>query len=372
MKPVDTSRWSTWRGRSVSFLRNGPQCPNESTSRVRRLLALNKKHKWFDRCWREVRECRVPIHELSEGGHGILFVRWLLHQILPYPSFLWAEDWVAARLQISVMALREVISGDSPLARDLLSMRYSGILAGFLGDRWWRGALEDYVWRLTSNRSTEGRSLRIALADRAKMDLDHIDPEATVVGLDANWEPTGSFLSPTNAVSLRPDHWPAFADSAWVDFQTVRNDPRLMALVDPLDSYRFGDLVMTKRSSGQMGGLCFPFAELVREAKAFKVIARQFLDSSTIDMLDVLANQLQAIWSARGGEVQQLELKPLRTNANEGGARAWRSSWTVEHICCPSGNVGGHTSWCHFQEKERKGQPGDDLQRKSFHENRVI
>ena len=217
--------------------KNWPQDSKDSTSKVRHLLAMDEDNESFERCWRDVQECRAPVHELEAGGHGLLFVRWLLHQILPYPSFLWAEHWVAARLGISADALHKVIEGNSSLAKDLKAMRYSGILAEFLGLRWWRGALEDYVWELGGGRSAEEEEVREALGKRAGMKLESIDLNPAVVCLDKNLEPIG-FRSPMTAVTLRPEHWPAFADSAWMDVETVRDDPTLLSIVDPLDLHR--------------------------------------------------------------------------------------------------------------------------------------
>ena len=37
---------------------------------------------------------------------------------------------------------------------------------------------------------------------------------------------------------LAPGHWPPFADSAWMDVETVRDDPGLLSMVDPLDRHR--------------------------------------------------------------------------------------------------------------------------------------
>ena len=212
-----------------------PSDPKKLDSAVRCLLAMDDDVKWFDRCWRDVLDCRVPSHELTLGQHGILFIRWLLHQVIPYPCFLWEEHWVAARLGISVGALGEVLDGSSPLAKDLKSMRYSGILANFLGTRWWRGAVEDYVWELAGGQE---KRLREALTKRADKDLGPIDVNPAVVCLDKELVPTGQFLPPMVAVTLRPDHWPAFADSAWMDIETVRDDTVLLSMVDPLDLHR--------------------------------------------------------------------------------------------------------------------------------------
>ena len=214
------------------------QWSEDSDSRVQQLLDMDKDDESFERCWHDVKDCRVPVEELSEGGHGILFIRWLLHQVLPYPCFLWAEHWVAARLRISIETLREVLEGDSDLAKDLNSMRYSGILAGFLGDRWWRGAIEDYAWNLVEGHTADVQQLRDALAERAGMDLDPIKVNPAVVCVDKNWQPIDKFLSPMDTITLHPDHWPSFADSAWMDIETVQNDTTLWPLVDPLDQHR--------------------------------------------------------------------------------------------------------------------------------------
>ena len=220
--------------------KNWPSEPKNSVSEVRRLLGIGNGFSSLERCWHEVLDSRAPVHELTAGGHGILFIRWLLHEVLPYPSFLWSEYWVAARLGITAGSLRDVVKGSSPLARDLESMRYSGILAGFLGSRWWRGVLENYVWELASQSSEKETSLQQALDDHAHMELEPIDLDPALVSLDANLEPTGQFLSPMTAVTLRPDHWPPFADPAWMDIRVVRDDDTLKSMVDPLDLHRVG------------------------------------------------------------------------------------------------------------------------------------
>lgn len=214
------------------------QWSKDSDSRVQQLLDMDKDDESFERCWHDVKDCRVPIEELSEGGHSILFIRWLLHQVLPYPCFLWSEHWVAARLGISIDAMRKVLTGNSPLAKDLESMRYSGILEDFLGDRWWRGAIEDYAWNVSEGLTADVQHLRDVLSERAGMKLKSIDVNPAVVCVDKNWQPTDEFLSPMTAITLHPDHWPPFADPAWMDIETVQNDTTLWPLVNPLDQHR--------------------------------------------------------------------------------------------------------------------------------------
>ena len=220
--------------------KNWPPKSQESVSEVWRLLGMDGSFRSFDRCWQDVLECRVPINDLTEGGHGIQFIRWLLHEILPYPSFLWSEYWVAARLGITVESLREVLRGNSPLAENLQALCYSGILEGFLGERWWRGLLENYVWELASQSNEEEKTLLQTLEERALTELESIDLDPALVSLNADLEPTGEFLTPMTAVTLRPDHWPTFADPAWMDIRDVRNDDTLKSMIDPFDLHRVG------------------------------------------------------------------------------------------------------------------------------------
>ena len=215
--------------------------PNDQVNadkKVRELLGIGRNTLGNSRCWQDVIECRVPVNELATGGHGILFVRWLLHQVLPYPCFLWSEHWVAARLGISMHALNEVLSRDNNLSNDLKKMKYKGILSGFLGDRWWRAALEEYVWKMSGGSSANVGRLRCRLSERADIVLDPLNVNPAVVSFDSSLKPTDVFLSPTDAVVLRPDYWPAFADSMWMDIETVRNNEKLQNMVEYLDQHR--------------------------------------------------------------------------------------------------------------------------------------
>ena len=213
---------------------NWPNTNTESSAKLKNILGLQENKQWFNRCWRDVRDCYSPVHELSAGGHQIQIVRWLLHQVMPYPCFLWDKHWVAARLQITMNEFRRVVNGKSQLAKDLNSMRYSGLLSGFLGERWWRGAIEDYVWNLTTAPNSNGQ-LTDALNYLVGKELNSIPSNPAIVCLDRKLQPKENFSSPSAAVRLQPDHWPAFADPAWIEIQDVKNDPALMAIVNPLD-----------------------------------------------------------------------------------------------------------------------------------------
>lgn len=224
--------------RTVRKLGGGwPESAAASEARARELLNLVEEVEWSDRCWREVRECQPPIHELAGTEHGVLFLRWFLHQVLPYPCFLWDVHRVATRLKIRASDLRDLVVSDADLARDLEECRYTGILEDFLGGRWWRTAIEDYAWRLGRGEAGNANVFGDRLRERAGVDLELLDIDGPVVCLNRDFEPSG-VAAPQEAVRLRPDYWPSFADAAWMKVDAVADDPTLRAMVEPMDQYR--------------------------------------------------------------------------------------------------------------------------------------
>jgi len=202
-----------------------------------KLLDIDANHRSFFRCWRSIFDCQVPLGALTSDANGIQFLRWLLHQILPYPTFLLDEFRVAARLDISVDDFQEVVNdGKCRLARDLDSFSYSGVLTGFLGDRWWEGMLEDYIWELMNDVGNGRKNVREELSRRAEgKHFSGIVPDPVVV-LDAStFKPKRTFVSAPRVVRIRPEHWPSFADPAWLQIESVKNDSSLLRMVDLLD-----------------------------------------------------------------------------------------------------------------------------------------
>lgn len=208
-----------------------------SEAHARTLLDLRDEVAWFDRSWREVLECQPPIHELAGTEHGILFLRWFLHQVLPYPCFLWDGHRVATRLRMRVEDFEQIVASNGDFAQDLRRRRYTGLLDGFLGNRWWRTAIEDYAWELGRGTSGNPDLFGDRLRERAGVDLELIEISDPVVCLDRDFKPV-EVASPQDAVRLRPDYWPSFADAAWMKIDAVVDDPSLQAMVEPVDQYR--------------------------------------------------------------------------------------------------------------------------------------
>ncbi|MDE0124098.1 MAG: hypothetical protein OXN97_05930 [Bryobacterales bacterium] len=214
-----------------------PPDSNASEARAQELLRMDPEAEWFDRSWREVRECQPPIHQSAGHSQGVFFLRWLLHQVLPYPCFLWDINSVAARLRLHVEDLERLRASGCDLARDLQQFKYTGILEGFLGPRWWRVAIDDYIWELGGGSSGRSGEFEDQLREKAGEDLRLVGPHDPVVCLNRDFRPA-DVASPQDAVRVRPDYWPPFADAAWMAIDTVRSEEELAAMVEPLDQYR--------------------------------------------------------------------------------------------------------------------------------------
>src|ERR1017187_10479 len=125
-----------------------------------RLLAAPSQGAWVDRALTDVRACHPPLHELSLWTHGLAVIRWLLHRILPYPCFLSNAEYLAARFRVTTQSLDKALQAETELGVALKELEYRGILAGFLGPRWWRVAIENFLWELTDGRSADVSMVR--------------------------------------------------------------------------------------------------------------------------------------------------------------------------------------------------------------------
>jgi len=143
---------------------------------------------------------------------------------------------VAVRLGITCGSLDEVITGGGALAEALRRCAYSGILAGFDGARWWRSRVERMLWEL----SPDG-ALPATANDLQKHTLIDLVPAATrngVVALGADYTPADEPIDVSEAVRIRLDDWPPYAEDAWAAITDARADSRLCHRVLPLDRVR--------------------------------------------------------------------------------------------------------------------------------------
>jgi hypothetical protein len=202
---------------------------------VRRLLNLGSQFGdqaeagWIAPALTAIEECRPPLTELSERNHGLVFLRWLLQRILPYPCFLLDTYRLAARLRVSHESIQHALG--QGLAAFLAPCRYSGVLDGFLGERWWRTGIEYLIWDLTGGTSVPAAELREKLSKAAKVGLRPSSSDGPIVCIDQNYQPLPEVCSAEAVIRIQPDDWPAYASQAWTTVELAQQHPRLRALV---------------------------------------------------------------------------------------------------------------------------------------------
>lgn len=181
--------------------------------------------------------CRPPIHDLSVWSHGIAFLRWLLHRILPYPCFLIDEYYLAARLQVEIPDLQEALAHRNSGLRKLFSgCEYRGLLEGFLGTRWWRSEVESVLWRLTDGSLHDANIMQSALFEEIGQSIrPYVGPGNPVVCHDKHFRQLDQLVSIDEAVRVSPDDWPAYADSPWITLQQAREEPEFHNVIDTDD-----------------------------------------------------------------------------------------------------------------------------------------
>ena len=196
---------------------------------TRRILKL-KSTSWASLAHSSIAACRPPIHRLSSWTDGMAVLRWLLHRILPYPAFLWSSHQLAVRLGLAHGWLREELSeSKTGLSRLLAPCRYHGVLADFLGPRWWGAAVEDLLWRQTDGRSASRRHLHEWLG--AKAGPLELAPTQPVIALDEDLVSEEELASSSVCVRIAPEDWPHYAAQAWARKELVKASPPLQALL---------------------------------------------------------------------------------------------------------------------------------------------
>lgn len=205
---------------------------------VRKLLGLpvsaecSDAVNWLPGAMRDVAQCRPPLSEMVERSHGLLFVRWVLHRILPYPCFLFDTHYLALRLRVTHSSLVAALGGG--LAEWLAPVSYDGVLADFLGRRWWRAGVENLLWGLGGG-SVAAKRLHSKLSEVAGVSLEPLAMPEPVICIDQNYAALAEPCAADDVVRIIPDEWPLYAAQAWTTVSLAREHPRLRAMVAETD-----------------------------------------------------------------------------------------------------------------------------------------
>ena len=213
---------------------------DDEIRRFEALLALPEAD-WVHAARSDLEECRPPLHEVSEYTSGMALLRWLLHRVLPYPTFLRSAEYVAVALGVDPASFRAAVSASEErnrLVERIEAARYKGILAGFLGDRWWKAGIEALVWDLTRGRPFDRDALWSAQSELAP-DLRRLSEVDPVLELDERFVLTERILEREETVELQPDDWPLYAEAPAMGIARVQKHlERLLPVVVELDRER--------------------------------------------------------------------------------------------------------------------------------------
>jgi hypothetical protein len=208
-----------------------------------------KDETWAAAALRDVEDCRPPIHDLAEHSGGRSVLRWLAQRVLPYPGFLIDDARLAVRLGVTRSAVSRVLAGKSRLSAELSSTRYSGALADFLGDRWWRAGINDFLRREAGESVLGSDAIANVLTRLAGRRLERLDIGRPVLCLDEDLKPIEVPTDVESAVRVLPDGWPSWADEAWMEMSTLVADPSLLRLVAPSDRGRVEGVLRSERDA---------------------------------------------------------------------------------------------------------------------------
>jgi hypothetical protein len=213
-----------------------PQFQNAHTALIR-LLWIDKKAIWSRLAIEDVEKAYPPQDIVAETSKGMALIRWLLHEVMPFPSFLLDERYLAVRLHIVPESLRSILKTEprSGLAKTLDKFRYRGLLNQFAGHRWWRAGIDHWLWRETDGNPLSREAIRKLVQKKLPSSVRLADFERPVVCLDDQFLPTDNFIELTSAVQIKPDDWPATAEPAWVAIEEAQKEPRVAARVVSLD-----------------------------------------------------------------------------------------------------------------------------------------
>lgn len=214
-----------------------------------KLLALPVDSSWAEQAWEDVEFCRPPIHEVAPTTHGLAFLRWLLHRILPYPCFLYSDVHLAHSLRVTPESLRRALSSsDGKLTDCLAEFQFEGILDGFLGHQWWKAGVEHLLWTLTEGEPFDRRLLARAVKNQLSSALVPVEQPHPVVCVDERLRISDSFHDRSNAVEIQPDDWPSYARAPWVPLELAQENRALGSLVVDEDRER-----LSPPAAGQEG-----------------------------------------------------------------------------------------------------------------------
>jgi hypothetical protein len=205
---------------------------SKTKERILSLLAVPVKARWRQSAIEAIDRSNPPHDILIENSFGVAVLRWLLHAILPFPTFLLSERYLAARLRIEPNSLSRLLRGTEgkKIRKALSAFEYRGILCAFSATRWWRAGIEYWIWDATNGKAFDRDAIVTLVHSKISRNVKFTSLPNPVVSLDDELRPCDGLIDLGEAVEVKPDGWPSFADGAWISVK-LANDPAFVALV---------------------------------------------------------------------------------------------------------------------------------------------
>ncbi|MDJ0449262.1 hypothetical protein [Methylocystis sp. JR02] len=194
------------------------------------LLKAPSNARWCRSVERQVDRARPPrITPPIDGvGAARLIIAWLLHQVLPYPSFLLNDTHAAVRLGLDLESFRRVMACECELSKLIGSCIYEGPLKTFDNRRWWGGGIDFVAWELSQEQSDyESAILRKAEGLR----VDFLRMEQPVIVSDSDLVETNEVGEARDCVRAADESFPQGVEPAWVKLSDALEDRKLAAKV---------------------------------------------------------------------------------------------------------------------------------------------
>lgn len=207
--------------------------PYRRAAALQNLLGIGESAApWAQNAWSQVLASRPPISRTVDDSSGAVLLRWMLHRVLPYPTFLYDTAQTAARVGLTRTDMESL--AENELRHIFESAKYDGMLGDFLGRRYWKAGVE-YALQEISEDSSDSLSVRDALEREAGHRLRFVEHPRPVVALGVDMIAQDTPVDPRNTVRIQPEDWPIFAEPARVLKELAEEEADVYALVVPSD-----------------------------------------------------------------------------------------------------------------------------------------
>jgi hypothetical protein len=201
-------------------------------SQISSLLKLPKSATWTQSATEAIDYSYPPRDILIGNGSGIAVLRWMLHVILPYPTFLLDERFVAARLRIEPEDFAKMMHSKAgmKIRKALSAFQYNGILSDFSGMRWWRAGIEQWIWDETKGKAFDSEAIELLVRRKLYRSATFTTLRDPVISINEELRPSDHLIELSDAAETRPDGWPSFADGAWIP-KSAASDDAFVAII---------------------------------------------------------------------------------------------------------------------------------------------